>query len=42
MRLKYIEKETGFILNYLFFGFDAKNEVDLHACAQSVPAAGFG
>jgi hypothetical protein len=30
MRLKYIEKETCFILNYIFIGFDAKNEVDLH------------
>jgi hypothetical protein len=31
MRLKYIENETCFILNYIFFVFNAKNEVDLHA-----------
>jgi hypothetical protein len=28
MRLKYIEKETCFILNYIFIGFAGKNPVD--------------
>jgi hypothetical protein len=42
MRLKYIENETCFILNYIFFVFDAKNEVDLQACVQSVPGGGLG